>query len=49
MSASSDHAWAKKKWSLNRDGLLIEVKCIHTIHGINTYAQPQLWQAQVAL
>ena len=22
----SDHAWAKKKWSLNRGGLLIEVK-----------------------
>ena len=22
----SDHAWAKKKWSLNRSGLLIEVK-----------------------
>ena len=22
----SDHAWAKKKWSLNRGGLLIQVK-----------------------
>ena len=22
----SDHAWAKKRWSLNRGGLLIEVK-----------------------
>ena len=22
----SDHAWAKKEWSLNRGGLLIEVK-----------------------
>ena len=22
----SDHAWAKKKWSLNRGGLLIEVR-----------------------
>ena len=26
--ALSDHAGAKKKWSLNRAGLLIEVKCM---------------------
>ena len=25
-SVLSDHAWAKKKWPLNRGGLLIEVK-----------------------
>ena len=31
----SDHAWAKKKWSLNRGGLLIEVK-IHCKATIGT-------------
>ena len=31
----SDHAWAKKKWSLNRGGLLIEVQ-MHSKASIGT-------------